>query len=304
MTGANQTRTQLQWLDRKGALLENVGEPVDYTYGGTPELSPDGKTSAMTIANRERGTSDVWLINLENGRRRRLTVDSVDHPAAIWHPGGRQVAVSTGVPGEPQFRMDIVSTEGALLHTYAFPMRMFYWPRSVHPDGRHLLYDAPDGAIVSGANIGVLDVQTDSTTIFVHGGDHITGLPQVSPDGRWVAYTSTESGRLEIYVAAYPSGGKYQVSQNGGNEPRWRADGIELFYVDAENYIVAAEVDAGASFEVASTTRLFQFHGAGGHWRYDVSNDGQRFLVTRALDEDLLSPVTIVTDWTGKVAAR
>jgi Tol biopolymer transport system component len=304
MTGKNQTRTQLQWLDRKGTLLNDVGEPADYTYGGTPELSPDGRTAAMPIANRERGTSDVWLIDLASGRRRRLTVDSVDHPAATWHPNGKQVVVSSSEPGGSQFMMDVLSTDGAQLHRFTFHRRLFYWPRSVAPDGRTMLFDSPDGAILDQADIGLINMTTDSMTTLVTGGENVTSLPQFSPDGRRFAYESDESGRFEVYVAAYPTGGKWQVSQGGGAEPRWRNDGRELFYVDADNYVVALDVSQGTSFETGPSTRLFQFHGAGGQWRYDVSSDGQRFLVTGALPEELASPVTIMTDWTRKIETR
>jgi Tol biopolymer transport system component len=304
MTGKNQTRTQLQWLDRKGALIADVGEPADYTYGGTPELSPDETMSVMPISNRERGTSDVWLVDLTSGRRRRLTVDSIDHPAAVWVPDGVSVVVSTGVAGTQEFKMDVLAINGTHSHTFRFPLRQFYWPRSVSPAGRYMLYDSPDGAYMQKADIGVVDMVDDSMKTLVTGGENVTALSQFSPDGSRFAYQSDESGQFEVYVAAFPGGGKWQVSQGGGTEPRWRADGRELFYVDAENYIVAVEVHPGATFEAGSTTRLFQFHGAGGQWRYDVSNDGSRFLVTRALQEDLASPVTIITDWTRKVASQ
>jgi len=258
----------------------------------------------MPIANRERGTSDVWLVDLGTGRRRRLTVDSIDHPAAVWAPDGRRVVVSTGVAGKQDFRMDVLSTDGSHVREFKFPLMQFYWPRSVSPDGRHMLYDSPDGAYMGHADIGVVNLADDSMKTLVPGGDNVTALSQFSPDGRWFAYQSDESGQFEVYVSAYPSGGKWQVSQGGGLEPRWRADGRELYYVDAENYIVAVEVHPGNSFESGSTTRLFQFHGAGGQWRYDVSNDGSRFLVTRALAQDLALPITIMTDWTQKVANR
>jgi len=303
MTGKNQTRTQLQWLDRKGTLLANVGEPADYTYGGTPELSPDGTTSAMPIANRERGTSDVWLIDLASGRRRRLTVDSLDHPAATWSADGKRVVVSSSAVSD-EFMMDVMSIDGTRLHNFKYPRRLFYWPRSVSPDGRQMLFDSPDGAILGQANIGVVDLVTDSMTTVISGGEHLTALPQFSPDGRWFVYQSNESGSFEVYVTAYPSGGKWQVSQGGGVEPRWRNDGRELYYVDSDNYIVAMDVMAGSSFEAGPPSRLFQFHGAGGQWRYDVSADGSRFLVTRALKEDLASPVTLVTDWLRKTGSR
>jgi dipeptidyl aminopeptidase/acylaminoacyl peptidase len=167
-----------------------------------------------------------------------------------------------------------------------------------------LLYDAPEG-LRETSDIWTLPLVGAGAPEMVAGGEGSQSRAQFSPDGRYFAYDSDESGRGEVYVAAYPAGGKWQVSQDGGSEPRWRRDGRELFYVDAENFLVAVEVRTGtAGFEADSTARLFQFHGAGGQWRYDVDSDGSRFLVTRALTEELASPVTLITNWTRKVEER
>ena len=305
MTGKNQTRTQLQWLDRAGKWLADVGEPTDYTYGGTPELSPDDRQSVMPVANRERGTSDVWIVDLESGRRRRLTVDQFDHPSAIWHANGRSVILCSNRTDTKMFTLDELAADGTFLRNAPYRGDEYLWPRTVSPDGQVLIFDASELSMRETPDLWVTPLQGDSTAKIIAGGDGTQSNAQFSPDGRFFAYESDESGQREVYVAAYPDGGKWQVSQDGGGEPRWRADGRELYYVDQNNFIVAVEVNPGAAtFEPGSTTRLFQFHGAGGQWRYDVTRDGQRFLVTRALDEDLASPVTLITDWTRKVAER
>jgi dipeptidyl aminopeptidase/acylaminoacyl peptidase len=168
-----------------------------------------------------------------------------------------------------------------------------------------LLFDAPEGALRERSDLWTLALEGAGAAALVAGGEGNQSRAQFSPDGRFFAFDSEESGRREVYVAVYPAGGKWQVSQDGGSEPRWRADGRELYYVDSDNFIVAVEVRPGASaFEAGSTTKLFQFHGAGGQWRYDVNGDGTRFLVTRALQEDLASPVTLITNWTRKVEGR
>jgi Tol biopolymer transport system component len=303
MTGKNQTRTQLEWLDRKGALIANVGEPADYTYGGTPELSSDDTQSVMPIANRERGTSDVWIVDLASGRRRRLTVDQDDHPAAIWGPRGT-VIVNTTRSGSRGYVVGLLTPDGILDHTILTRGLGYFWPRGISPDGRILLLDG-DVAGSESSDVVAVAIAGDSTLTKVAAEDGVQVLAQFSPDGRCFAYQSDESGRFQIYVSAYPSGGKWQVSQDGGTEVRWRADGKELYYVDNDNNMVAVTVarTAGA-FEAGSSTKLFQFHGARGGWRYDVSRDGSRFLVTRALSEDLALPVTLITDWTRKVATK
>lgn len=129
---------------------------------------------------------------------------------------------------------------------------------------------------------------------------------QFSPDGRFVAYVSDETKRPEVYVAAFPQpGGRWQVSQSGGAEPRWNRNGRELFFVDPRNYLVSVDVELSTNgFQAGAARQLFQWHGSAGQWRYDVAPDGNRFLVAAALEEDLASPVTIVTDWMRKIENR
>ena len=301
MTGKNQTRTQLAWVDRKGTMIAKVGDPADYTYGGTPELSSDDTQSVMPIGNRERGTSDVWIVDLGSGRRRRLTVDQDDHPAAIWAPhGGVIVATSTGT-NKP--RMGIVSPDGVLERTIPVYAN-FVWPRTASPDGSVVLV-AANTTTTAIADINAISTLGDTTRTVVAGGDGSQDCPQFSPDGKFFAYHSEESGRYEIYVATYPSGGRWQVSQDGGTEARWGGDGRELFFVDRNNYVNAVEVTLRpGAFDAGPSTRLFQLHGTGGGWRYDVTRDGARFLVTQPLPQDLALPVTIITDWTRLVDKR
>jgi Tol biopolymer transport system component len=305
MTGHDQTRTQLMWLDRAGRELAEVGEPADYTYGGTPELSPNDKWAVMPIANRERGTSDVWLIDLGTGRRTRLTVDQYDHPCAIWHPAGDRILASNNRDSNANSSIDEISTDGRVLRSISLTEDGFLWPRGVSPDGRDLLFDNPESATPANRGLAVIAIGGSAPTTLIPSGLSSESNAQFSPDGRFYSYESIESGRREVYVAARAGGVKWQVSQGGGREARWRADGRELFYVDKDNNIVAVQVDPTASsFSAGSSTKLFPFHGAGGNWRYDVSADGSRMLVTRALQEDLASPVTLITGWTAKVEGR
>jgi serine/threonine protein kinase/Tol biopolymer transport system component len=302
MTGKNQTRTQLAWLDRKGTLLKTVGDPADYTYGGTPELSPDDAQSVMPVANRERGVSDVWIVDLNSGRRRRLTVDQDDHPAAVWSTRGR-VVVATSKTSSTTAGISVLSPEGVVERRIDLSTD-FTWPRSVSPDGSIILTDA-SASTAGAADVTAMSTLGDTTRTLLAGGDGVQTSAQFSPDGRFFAFQSDESGRFEIYVALYPTGARWQVSQEGGIEPRWRSDGKELFFVDRENYINAVGVTLRpGSFEAESSTKLFQLHGNGGGWRYDVSRDGSRFLVAQPLSEDLALPVTIITDWTRKVVSK
>jgi len=136
---------------------------------------------------------------------------------------------------------------------------------------------------------------------FAKGGDS-PGGGRFSPDGKWLAYVSEESGRQEIYVAAFPGpGGRWQISTEGGRAPRWRRDGKELFYVSLERKMMAVEIKPGPSFEAGHPTALFDTpHRVAarlGVPAYDVSADGQRFLIVTAAGETAAPPLTLVVNW-------
>ena len=130
---------------------------------------------------------------------------------------------------------------------------------------------------------------------------------QFSPDGRWVAYASNETGSMEIYVSPFPSGnGKWQVSSAGGGEPRWRQDGKELFYLSSEGMLMAVAVTTGASFKAGSPVALFQTHrrqpvSAPDVFSYDVSGDGQRFLIIKKMDEANAAPLSVILNWDSEM---
>jgi hypothetical protein len=300
MTGRDQTRTQLRWLDRSGKPVADVGEPADYTYGGTPRISPDGKSAVMPIANVDRGVSDVWIVDLETGRRRKLTVDTIDHPAAAWLPGSRSAVVSSNTVGGTG-SIEAIQFDGTQ-SSVTQSNEDFLWPESIVGDW--MLYSFETAH--NGSEIYLTSVSGRTQPEAFIATAAYEQCAQFSPDGRFVAYVSNETGRNEVFVAAFPQpGGRWQASQSGGVEPRWNRNGRELFFVDPSNHVMSldVELDAGG-FRGGATRALFQWHGAAGQWRYDVSPDGNRFLVAAALEEDLASPVTLLTDWTRKVDSR
>jgi Tol biopolymer transport system component len=280
--------------------LGDVGEPADYTYGGTPCISPDGKSSVMPIANVDRGVSDVWIVDLATGRRQKLTVDTLDHPGAHWLSDSRSAVVSTNTTtGEGS--LEAIQFDGTQANVVR-PGKDFLWPESIAGDRLLYVIDSPN----NGGEIFLasLSGKTKPEPFMATPADE--QCAQFSPDGRFVAYVSDETGRPEVFVAAFPQpGGRWQASQSGGVEPRWNRNGRELFFVDPSNHVTSLEVELGASGLRAGAARpLFQWHGAAGQWRYDVSPDGNRFLVAAALEDDLARPVTIVTDWMRKVENR
>ena len=300
LNGRTQTLAQLLWLDRSGRRLESAGEPADYTFGGTPAISPDGSRALMAIQNPDLGSSAVWVVDLATGRRRKLTVDGKDHPACAWSHDGRHAVVNCfSYGGKISATFVRLALDGSGVDTVTSRPGWLY-PTSASPDGRYILFDDSEGP-------GVGDLQAAPLS----GGGPVFQFAkgsqsQFSPNGRFVAYTSTESGRDQVYVVTFPEpGGKWQVSQDGGGEARWGRDGKTLYFVDRENHVVAVDVTVSASgFEPGEVRPLFQLHTAGGFWRYDVSPDGSRFLVTVPLEDEARAPVLLMTDWTAKLRKR
>jgi hypothetical protein len=144
-----------------------------------------------------------------------------------------------------------------------------------------------------------VDVASGKTTPFLAGkASETNGM--ISPDGKWVAYASNDSGEWEVYVTTFPGAqGKWQVSPGGGTEPRWRGDGKEIFYVDPKGMLTAVAVNAGETYSAGAASPLFQVHGRApisntDLYAYDVSRDGKRFLVNRYIKPDRVQPLMVV----------
>ncbi len=177
-------------------------------------------------------------------------------------------------------------------------------PTSWSEDGRFIYFQQIGVSSKSKGRyaIWVFSVPDRKATPFLQSEFNET-LPQLSPDGRWMAYVSDESGRNEIYVQPFPGpGGKWQVSTNGGSYPLWRRDGKELFYFAPGRKLMAVEVKAGSTFEAGLPKFLFETRlKSGGNRQYDVSSDGQRFLINLAVGEESSAPITLVLNWTAEL---
>jgi serine/threonine protein kinase len=298
--GAN---TQLTWFDRAGKRLGTVGPPSSQDE---PSLSPDERHVAVT---RE---GEVWVYELASGIGSRLTFNGGGIP--IWSPDSARIVFASG-SGDGTWKLYQKLSTGAgdeelLLKTASYEI----WPVGWSRDGRFLLYGetGPKTRWDLCVLMNPLNPPAERKSIVFLKTEFIEDFGQFSPDGKWIAYHSTESGRDEVYVRPFrpdsvaalgagstPPGGKWQVSRGGGVEPRWRADGKELFYYGIDGTMMAAPVKTGDVFEAGTPQPLFWVR-ARGYLRYDVTADGQRFLINTPSGEGA-SALSVVLNWTTKL---
>jgi len=278
-------------VDRGG---KEVGEAAPLGEYRNLALSPDGKHLAFDrVANNN---TDVWLMDLDRRISSRFTLQQSNVP--IWSPEGSPIAFAsfrTGVLDIYQRPANMGAPDEVLLKLGARPI---VFPSDWSSDGRYIAYYRTDPK--NQLDIWVLPMFGDRKQFpYVHG-EFNESQGQFSPDGKWMAYVSDESGSPQIYVQSFPGlTGKWQISPNGGGQPRWRPDGKELYYVAPDQKLMAVMVRSGATFEAEAPRALFETALPTSPQRqtYAVSRDGQRFLLNAPLD--VASPMTIVENWTA-----
>jgi eukaryotic-like serine/threonine-protein kinase len=283
----------LRWLDRKGATASTAGPPGQY---GSLRLSPDGRKVVVEKYDPGTGLGDLWILDLSRDVLTRFTADPGLESWPAWSPDGEAIAFVTHGVSQPELRLKRLgdSTPGEVLLREGFPV-FIDWSR----DGRLLAFTEQTGKF----SIGVIPLSGDRKPSPLRKTQFNDGGAVFSPDGRWVAFLSDESKAPQAYVvSASGSGPTRQVSSKpaGIVQPlRWRADGRELFYgaADGELMAVPVRVEAGR-FESGTPVPLFRV-ATQGNSSYDVSADGERFLVSegRAIDD---RPVTVIAHWTPR----
>jgi eukaryotic-like serine/threonine-protein kinase len=302
--------SQLVWFDRQGKSLGALGPLGVYASG--PALSPDGNRVAVdqldtgTAGNRD--VHEVWVLDVARGVPTRFTFDTVNNGSPAWSPDGARLVFASmrGTAGTYSIYQKDSSGTGKeeLLLQSGTPMV----PNSWSPDGQYLLYSVTGQK--TGSDLWVLPVAggtpPDSKPVPYLQGPYNERQGQFSPDGRWIAYSSDETGSYQVYVQSFPAGtGKFQVSTAGGSQPRWRRDGKEIFYTGADGRLTAVSVKTAPKFEAGAPQALFDAlirpgSLAAGPFFYDVAADGRRFLFnTLATDRagPAPTPITVIVNW-------
>jgi Tol biopolymer transport system component len=291
-TTGERSNVQLAWVDRKGEQLAPVGEPGPYHQIA---LSPDGRRVAVEILDTEGGW-DLWMIDVSRGVASRLTSDPAIERDPVWSPDGQEVVyrVSSG-RDHSLFRKGLRGEPASPVPGGSGAKGERVTPESWSSDGKTLLYRRIDGSTV-----WALPLEGGGEAEVILNLEFRLDEPQISPDGRWLAYTSEESGEWEVYVQPFRrSGERVRVSLEGGGQPKWRGDGKELFYAAPDGQLMALDVGEGtAGPEVSLPTALFEVGDFNpGDDDYGVSADGQRFLVKVPVEEDVEARIHVVLNW-------
>jgi Tol biopolymer transport system component len=296
-TGTSASGVKLAWFDRSGKELSALGDPALYS---DLALSPDGKRVAVSIVDPGKGR-DIWIYDATRGLRTRFTFDRGEERVPAWSPDGTRLAFISNRKGHFDIYQKASDGSGTEKVLFADSTDKIYL--SWLPDGQSLLYGTNNATPGTGNDLWVLPLSGDQKPVPFLQTQFNELFGQVSPDGRWVVYASNESGKVEVYVAPYHGGrsGKWQISTDGGTIPRWRRDGTEIFYLAPDNKLMAAAVNGkGSSFEVGAVKTLFESRVlTGTRYPYDVSADGQRFLISTPPDESGPTPITVVLSWTA-----
>jgi Tol biopolymer transport system component len=315
--GGSVGERRLTWFDRAGKDSGATGEAATYY---DVRLSPDGGKLASAKGDP---SSDIWVDELARGVRMRLTIDpGTDHGAPVWSPDGNRMLFGT-FRGKARSGIYQKPSNGAGSEELLLPAETSdpgIWPTSWSHDSKFILYSRGDVFNLTRADIWVLPPSGDrkprlfvKTPVAAYDG-------QFSPDARWVAYTSKESGREEVYVVPFDGtkvlntvpgsvtspGGKWLVSPNGGRFPRWRRDGKEIFYLAPDNQMMAVQIEErGGSLEVRTAQPLFRavaITSSPSSSPYDVSPDGKRFVINTSVDKS--TPLTLVLNWTARLGNK
>lgn len=287
--------SRLVWLNRAGREMGMVGEPGEHV---DLRLSPDGTRVVVSTGEPRTGTMDLWIYDVARGHATRFTSAPYDIERwPIWSPDARTIVFGRDADGPPYLHRKALNEAGD--GQAITPVGGVQVPNDWSPDGRFIMYDISADTNTR-VDLWLLTVATGERRPFLRTPFSETQA-QFSPDGRWVAYVSDESGRPEVYVCRFDAPGERErVSIAGGSRPRWRRDGRELFYISADKRLMAVSLRIGASFEAGDPVTLFNFAPA--VWiDYDVTADGQRFLCNAAEREANAVPVTVVVNWSANL---
>jgi serine/threonine protein kinase len=285
---------QLIWVDRSGKTIGATGAVGGFS---TPSLAPDEIRAVVDRVNPESDTREIWVMDLNGGGASRFTFDPNDDVNPIWLPDGSRIVWASNREGP--YKLFIKPASGVGQDQAWSPSSRLTVATGRSADGQYVISYEVDPATKRDVWIRRLDAPEKPLQILASPANEIGG--PVSPDGRWLAYASDETGDYEIYVTSFPDGrGKWQLSTGGGIGPAWRKDGKELFFYSRDGQVMAVDVNGATNFEASAPHALFEFRSGNGLTfvsPFAAAADGKRFLLNTIVDESGGAPLTLVINW-------
>ncbi len=285
---------QVVWRDRSGKKVDVIGRPQRDIQ--MPVLSPDG--SRVVVRALENESWDIWIHDVARPLKTRLSFDPSDITKPSWTPKGDKITFASSRNGNMDIFVRAADGSGQAELLLATPINE--WETDWSSDGKYVVGDGEPDIWYMQPREGAAGYEK---RVFLDSPFDVLA-PELSPDGKFVAYESDESGQHEVYVQPFPrGGGKRQVSTNGGRQPRWR--GEELFYLEGDT-LVAVSVTTRPTFSRGSERRLFDDRDAAlgrGH-HYEVSADGQRFVMVETLVKPPPPLIRVVQNWYEEFRGR
>ena len=278
---------RLEWVDRQGRTIATVADPGNLE---DPALSPDQKYVSTATSDPRSGSQNIWIHDLTSATSQRFTyLPTYDH-YPVWSPDSRQIAFDSSRTGHLAIYAKTIGGDERLLYHGKDTAQPTGWS----PDGSELVFQtlSPE----TKWDLWLLNTKNGTAQPLLQGTAN-EKYGQVSPNGRWILYTSDESGRSEIYATHFPGAtGRWQVSTEGGSQPRWRADGLEIFFLSPDRKVFSAAVkESAGNFVVGRPAMLFQTAARlSGERSYDVSSDGGRFIVNTTILNQRSAPIMVV----------
>ncbi|HVS32677.1 MAG TPA: protein kinase, partial [Thermoanaerobaculia bacterium] len=287
----------LTWFDLTGRELGTVGPPADY---GRPRISPDGRRVVVDVIDPRSGNGDLWIYDVPRRISSRFTFDPALDVNPTWSPDGAWIVFNSPRLGASELYRKAASGEGTEEMLWKCPTfcAPFHWSR----DGRFIAVQVMDEN--AKWDLWLWSVHDRRASPLLHDDSNEMG-GHFSPDGRWIVYTSDESGQTEVYVRQITGGsGRWQVSAAGGYHPVWSADGSQIFYLSQDDELMAISIVTTPIVQMGEAKKLFptRLKSVPGR-RYDVGSDGKQVLIN-TVTEARPEPVTIVLNWPAELAGR
>lgn len=254
----------------------------------------------MSVNDPRTGTTDLWIYELSRGTSTRFTFEPGVENEAVWSPDGQRIAFAADRGGPPSLQLKELNDSG-LGERLTQPSGWVQWAYDWSPDGNFIIYG--DGEAKTSNDLWLLPMTGERKPVPFLRTNFNEVDARFSPDGHWVAYVSDESGRPEVYVRTFHGEAeKRKVSSGGGEQPRFRRDGKELFYLAPDNRLMVVSVKTEGAFEVGSPAALFSV--GDGLRQYEVEASAQRFLVNTGASGSQSLPLTVVVNWTAELSGK